>query len=145
MNAASENLPMANSTLPRAIFAVTLVLAAACSVFVFYQLKGSEGLVASLVGIGFGALLCGLTWAMSRLHIGGGGNNPDSKHMMVGVLLSSFTSMLLFVTAMIAVALFWKSGLVPATISALVVYMMFKFYLVFRGLQRTRKDRSQEA
>ena len=125
--------------LRRVLFAVAFALIAAAATFGAYHFGGNDGLTASLTGVAFGGLIGLLAWIHTVIQM------RTDKRVVFHVLLGTFMSMILFAVGVLAVAVFWRAALVPASLSALPIYLLCKFTIVFTASSRASSSSKTSA
>jgi hypothetical protein len=107
---------------PSRLFLAALVAIAAAGAAGWYAYAGRVGLTAAVVGALFGALVIAVgRWFVARQRSAG------TFDLIRETLVGSFASVALFLGGVVLLSQVWKPGLVPATITALVLYLAWKF------------------
>jgi len=141
MNGTSETLSMPHEKSPgttgdrssalrsgvvrRVLVVFTFVVIAVAMMLGSYRLQGNEGLMSSGAGLAYGSFLAFLAWLLARRQA------RAQSQIVFHVLLGSFLTMFLFAVGVLVIAWVWRTGVLAASLSALVVYLFFKFYMVF--------------
>ncbi len=102
-------------------------LSALVCLLIAYRTAGQRGLAGAGVGIGIGAVLCAvsyllLVWAQKA----------KGKAVMAAMLAGSLTSIVLILISILLLAAFWREVVEPAALTAVVVYLAFRFLDVFQ-------------
>ena len=102
-------------------------LAAVLCLLISHKMAGERGIAGAGIGIGIGAVLCAvsyllLVWA----------RKAKGKAVMAAMLAGSLTSIVLILISILLVAAFWREVVEPAALTAVVVYLAFRFLDVFQ-------------
>lgn len=97
-----------------------------CLLF-WHKAAGQRGLAGAAIGIGIGAVLCAvsyflLVWA----------RRASGKAVMSAMLAGTLTSVVLMLISILLVATFWREVVEPTALTAVVVYLAFRFLDVFQ-------------
>ena len=104
-------------------FSVSALL---CLLF-WYKTAGQRGLAGAGIGVGIGVVLCAasyflLVWA----------RRAKGNAVMAAMLAGTLTSVVLMLISILLVAAFWREVVEPAALTAVVVYLAFRFLDVFQ-------------
>ncbi len=108
------------------IYFVLLLIALPLAGYGIHSWQGETGFYAYLLGVGFGLLAIGVGKLCVRRQA-----NASQAAVMREMMLGSFVGVFLFLIGTVVIAKVWKDGLKISVITALFLYMSFKFFEVW--------------
>ena len=105
----------------------TFVLAAAVCAVVAWSLAGTRGLEGAAVGIGLGAVLCTLSYLLTRW-----ARSAQGARVYLAAYSGVFLSFAFVVGTLFVLSKWWSELLQPAILTLLVVYLSFRFHDVLQ-------------
>ena len=102
-------------------------LSALVCLLISYNTVGRRGLAGAGIGIGIGAVLCAVSYALLVW-----ARKAKGKAVMAAMLAGSLTSIVLILISILLLAAFWREVVEPAALTAVVVYLAFRFLDVFQ-------------
>ncbi|MBI4585682.1 MAG: hypothetical protein HY717_16850 [Planctomycetes bacterium] len=137
----ADSPPAKSSRRPRwGLFALALALLAIPAGWGWYAQGGPTALAGFGLGAAFGTLMALAGHGLAR-SFGGSGAKAPGQESVRGLLAGAFSSMIGFAAGILLLAWIWKPGVVPATITALVVYLALRF---FEGLSLVSSGRREK-
>ena len=105
-----------------------LVVVAGISALISYLEGGVEGLKGGGIGLSIGAVMC----LVSHFLLGWA-KRAQGQSILVAMLGSMLASFGIMITFLVLLAHSWKEILTPAALSALVLYLVYRFLEAFQA------------
>jgi len=103
-----------------------------------HGMAGERGLQGAGVGAGIGFVLCSVSYAMTCWV-----RRARGPAIVTAVFGSTISSFVLMLVAILLVSRYWNELLFPAALTALFIYLSFRFFDIFQTARQLNTGRSR--